>query len=66
MNELYPGLDPSSVGYQKKQRFVGNLRNLGQRLDLLVEKFGDGIIGLLPLPVDEPAGEPVLNITDSL
>jgi hypothetical protein len=66
MHEVYPNLEATSSEYKNKNRFVGKIRRLGQRLDLLVEKFGYGILGLLPLPIDVPAVEPVLNITDNL
>lgn len=66
MSELYPRLKPHTQEYTKKKRFVGSLRKLGERFDLLVEKFGYGIMGMLPLPGDDLAGEPALNVSDNL
>lgn len=66
IKEVYPNLELNSSEYQRKLRFVGRVRKLGQRLDLLVETFGYGILGLLPLAIDVAAVEPILNITDNL
>ena len=66
LKELYPTLEPSSEGYKEKKRFVRNLRRLGGRFDLMVRKFGYGILALLQLPIEELAGEPILVITDEL
>lgn len=66
LKELYPTLEPSSECYKEKKRFVGNLRRLGGRFDLMVRKFGYGILALLQLPTEELAGEPTLIITDEL
>jgi hypothetical protein len=66
MKEVYPNLELNSPEYRGKLRFFSRVRKLGQRLDLLVDKFGYGILGLLPLPIDVAAIEPVLNITDNL
>lgn len=61
---LYPDLGQNSPEYSRKERFVKKLCKIGQRLDLLVQNFGFGIIGLVPLPMD--SGEPAFNITDTL
>jgi hypothetical protein len=66
MRELYPNMNIKGPEYEKKLRFVKKLRKLGQRFEMLVDKFGYGILGLLPLAIDVPAVEPVLNITDTL
>ncbi|KAK6601217.1 hypothetical protein H4I96_06558 [Botrytis cinerea] len=66
LKELYPTLEPSGECYREKKRFVGNLRRLGGRFDLMVRKFGYGILALLQLPIEELAGEPTLVITDEL
>ncbi|PQE08185.1 RNAse iii protein [Rutstroemia sp. NJR-2017a BBW] len=52
LEELYPELESKTEEYRKKRRFVGSLRRLGGRLDLLVGRFGYGILGLLHLPGD--------------
>ncbi|KAM3067006.1 hypothetical protein ACMFMG_011788 [Clarireedia jacksonii] len=66
LEELHPELESNTEEYRKKRRFVGSLRRLGGRLDLLVGRFGYGILGLLHLPVDELAGGPTLVINDEL
>ncbi len=66
MKDIYPNLDINGPEYERKRLFVVKLRKLGERLDLLVQKFGYGILGLLPLPTDVPAVEPILTIADSL
>ncbi|KAB8287399.1 hypothetical protein EYC80_010105 [Monilinia laxa] len=66
LKELYPTLKSSTEEYKKKRRFVGSLRRLGERFDLMVRKFGYGILALIPLPIEELAGEPTLIITDEL
>ena len=66
MKELYPALTPLESTYRSKLRFVGGLRNLGKRIQLLVERFGHGIIGLLPVAVDTSAKDLTLNVTDKL
>ena len=66
MKELHPELEPQAREYGKKRRYAGSLRKLGGRFDLLVRNFSYGILGLLPLPVDELAEELALNVTDNL
>lgn len=66
MKEVYPLLQQDNDEYGKKYRAISSLRKLGQRLHLLVEKFGYGIIGLLPSAPDVSAVEPILSITDRL
>lgn len=66
MKEVYPLLQEDTAEYGKKYRTIRSLRKLGQRLHLLVEKFGYGIIGLLPSAPDVSAVEPILSITDGL
>jgi hypothetical protein len=66
MKEVYPELKQESAEYKKKYRTITDLRKLGQRLNLLVDRFGYGIIGLLPLAVDVSAVDPILNISDRL
>ncbi|PQE09029.1 Ribonuclease III protein [Rutstroemia sp. NJR-2017a BBW] len=66
LKELYPGLKPNTEEYRKKKRFVGSLRRLGGRFDSLVRRFGYGVLGLIPLPVDELAGEAAVVIKDEL
>lgn len=62
----YPNLTPEDPSYVAKKNYTNELRKLGQRLDLLVNKFGDGILGLIPLPSDEPRLVQALTITDGV
>jgi hypothetical protein len=64
MKEVFPNLKDSAE-YEKKYRTISNLRKLGQRLNLLVERFGYGIIGLLPSGGDASTVDPILNISDN-
>lgn len=66
LKTLHPDLIPGTLEYKKKLRSMGNIRKLGERFETLVEKFGYGIIGLLPLPVDDLAADPSFNASDSL
>ena len=66
MSELYPNLERASPEYKKKLPFARNMRRLGQRLDLFVEKWGYGIIGLLPFAKDVSNVNTGLDITDNL
>jgi len=50
--------------YGKKKIYTNDLRRLGQRLRFLVEKFGYGIIGMIPLPSNEPTLLQALNLTN--
>ncbi|TGO41116.1 hypothetical protein BHYA_0026g00220 [Botrytis hyacinthi] len=63
---LHLDLDPGTTEYQKKLRSIGKIRKLGERFEILVRKFGYGIIGLLPLPVDDLTTESVVHTSDSL
>ncbi|KAF5871137.1 putative ribonuclease iii protein [Botrytis fragariae] len=66
LNLLHPNLDPGTTEYQKKLRNISKIRKLGERFEILVRKFGYGIIGLLPLPVDDIATESAVYTSDSL
>lgn len=48
MEEIFPGLDRNSEHYKWGHRKVSYLQRLGKRLHMLAQKFGDGVIGLLP------------------
>ncbi|KFY03036.1 hypothetical protein V490_00330 [Pseudogymnoascus sp. VKM F-3557] len=65
LEELHPALIPGTPEYKKKSRSMGNIRKLGKRFEALVERFGYGILGLLPLPGDDLAADPVFNASDS-
>ncbi|TGO20660.1 hypothetical protein BPAE_0276g00010 [Botrytis paeoniae] len=66
LNLLHPDLVPGTTEYQKKLRHISRIRKLGERFEILVTKFGYGIIGLLPLPVDDIATESAVHTSDSL
>jgi hypothetical protein len=42
-------LDNDSPEYQRQYRYYTKLRRLGQRLEILTNKFGFGVLGLIPL-----------------
>lgn len=60
----YPNLYPDDPNYGQKKNYVNGLRKLGQHLHLLVERFGYGILGLIPLPSNEPTFVQGLNLTN--
>jgi hypothetical protein len=66
LKELHPGLQPDTDIYQKKRRFVRNLRKLGERFDMLVNTFGYAILGLLSWPGGELLDVPAVSVTDEL
>ena len=49
MKEMYPDLVEGSAVYVRLYGEVKVLRRCGQRLDKLVNEFGIGIVGLIPL-----------------
>ncbi|KAI9780698.1 MAG: hypothetical protein M1816_002776 [Peltula sp. TS41687] len=63
---IYPSLQKGDPEYHRKYRSLSKLRRLGQTLDLFVEKFGYGVIGLLPLGTSAVAAGPVLEVSDKL
>ena len=65
ISQLRPNLKPGDQEYKRMRKYISNLRKLGQRLQLLVEKFDYGILGLIPLPGNEPTLLQALNITDN-
>ncbi|OOG00878.1 hypothetical protein ASPCADRAFT_202711 [Aspergillus carbonarius ITEM 5010] len=46
MNELFPDLSPTSSVYAQEYKSIKYYRKLGQRLYLLTDRFGPGILGL--------------------
>jgi hypothetical protein len=66
LRTLHPALICGTPEYKKELRSMANIRKLGERFEMLVERFGYGIIGLLPLPVDDLAADPAFNASDSL
>lgn len=48
MREIYPEIDSSSLEYKSKYRAVSKLQTLGRRYLSLADRFGKGVLGLLP------------------
>ncbi|GAM91566.1 hypothetical protein ANO11243_096180 [Dothideomycetidae sp. 11243] len=65
LDKLYPGLERESSIYRDKWTYMTGVRRLGQRLNLLVEKFGYGVLGLLPLPYNELGPLGSITVSDS-
>ena len=47
IDQIYPGLHPSTEEYKGKLVVFKKLRQLGKRLHILVTKFGQGVLGLM-------------------
>jgi hypothetical protein len=48
LRALAPGLEKGNRGYKKEYEYSKKLRKLGQRLQLLTQFFGFGVLGLIP------------------
>ena len=66
MREVYPGVHSDSADYQLKYREVTELRRTGRRLDMLVSRFGLGILGLLPLAQQDSIPGLAFKIADGM
>ena len=66
MREVYPGVHSNSADYRVKYREVTELRRTGRRLDMLVSRFGLGILGLLPLAQHDSISGLAFKIADSM
>ena len=66
MREVYPGLHSNSTDYQPKYREVTELRRTGRRLDMLISRFGLGILGLLPLAQHDSISGLAFKIADGM
>ena len=66
MKETYPDLEEKDADYQRKYRFITTLRVLGQRLNLLVDRFGLGILGLIPLASGTLDVDTIQNVDDRM
>ncbi|KAB8067190.1 hypothetical protein BDV29DRAFT_196630 [Aspergillus leporis] len=49
MRQIYPDIDSSSVEYKSRYRAVSKLQTLGRRYLSFADRFGKGVLGLLPL-----------------
>jgi len=63
MKHTFPDLEIQSKEYERSYRKINSLRRLGQRLCMLKERFGHGILGLMQYDwgIESP-----LNITDKM
>lgn len=66
MREIYPHVHLNSPDYQSKYREISDLRRNGRRLDIMVSKFGIGVLALLPLRQDDSIAGMASKITDSM
>ena len=66
MKEVYPEVDSDSADYSKKYCEITRLRRSGRRLELLVSRFGRGILGLLPLAQDDSSPGLACKIRDTM
>lgn len=64
--EMYPHLDGKSLDYKRKYNMVRKIRRLGQRLYILRERFGKGILGLIQCSELDSTGYLPVNITDQM
>ncbi|KAB8232589.1 uncharacterized protein BDW43DRAFT_311974 [Aspergillus alliaceus] len=47
MKDIFPDAQPGTEEYKKKSNAIKRIRKLGQRLHILVERFGRGVLGLM-------------------
>lgn len=64
MREVYPKVHLKSSDYRSKYDEISGLRRSGRRLDILVSRFGKGILGLLPFAQGDSRPGSVGKITD--
>ncbi|KAF7624069.1 hypothetical protein F9C07_2280746 [Aspergillus flavus] len=64
MKQVLPGLEPGSPEYKKGYNHVRNLRLLARRFHILQERFGNGILALIPYP--QHFHHPGLELTDNM
>jgi len=63
MKHSFPDLEAKGKEYERNYRRINSLRRLGQRLWMLKERFGHGILGLMQC---DWGVESALNITDNM
>ena len=66
MEEVFPNLKKGDAKYNKMYRLISSLRQLGQRLALLVDRFGFGVLGLIPLTSRSSTADIFLSIDDNM
>jgi hypothetical protein len=63
MHDMFPALLSGTDEYKIKYRLMSNLRRLGYRLNILEQRFGRGILGLM---IDQGTSDPAVGITDAM
>ncbi|KAH3056148.1 hypothetical protein KXW16_006092 [Aspergillus fumigatus] len=65
MREIYPEIDSSSLEYKSKYRAVSKLQTLGRRYLSLADRFGKGVLGLLPPSNLTNSDNMIISLPDS-
>jgi hypothetical protein len=63
MQDVFPALACDTDEHNIKYRLMSNLRRLGHRLNILEQRFGRGILGLI---IDRGSTDPAVGITDAM
>lgn len=66
IREIYPAVHLDSPDYRSKYREISDLRRHGRRLDIIVSRFGIGVLALLPLAQDDSITGIAFKIADSM
>ncbi|KAB8274663.1 hypothetical protein BDV30DRAFT_237296 [Aspergillus minisclerotigenes] len=66
IREMYPDIDLSSLEYKSKYRAVSKLQTLGRRYLSLTDRFGKGVLGLLPPSNLTNSDNMILSLSDSV
>lgn len=66
LTEMYPNLVEKTPEYTRKYNIIRKIRKLGQRLYMLKDRFGEGILGLIQCSELDSTGCLPLNITDQM
>ncbi|KAF5859891.1 hypothetical protein ETB97_002250 [Aspergillus alliaceus] len=64
MKQVLPRLEPGSSEYKKGYKDVTNLRLLARKFHILQERFGKGILALIPYP--QQSHQPGLELSDNM
>ncbi|KAE8327778.1 hypothetical protein BDV39DRAFT_204487 [Aspergillus sergii] len=65
IREIYPDIDSSSLEYKSKYRAVSKLQTLGRRYLSLADRFGKGVLGLLPPSTLTNSDNMIISLPDS-
>ncbi|KAB8224410.1 hypothetical protein BDV33DRAFT_188076 [Aspergillus novoparasiticus] len=66
IREIYPDIDSSSLEYKSKYRAVSKLQTLGRRYLSLADRFGKGVLGLLPPSNLTNSDNMIISLPDSV